>query len=127
MRCARNECDNTEQGLRRLQHYAHAHVFMLCIVLILWILVFALSLVSDVSPFSRKVSFVNCISPRIRNTKYKVLSFWMLLSPLCPVIVNSICIPNSCIFHIAKKGLLRCCLYTPSVTVDRRQLQTICL
>ena len=31
---------------------------------------------------------------------------------LCLVIVNSICIPNSCIFHIAKTGLLRCCLYT---------------
>ena len=31
----------------------------------------------------------------------------------CPVIVHSICIPNSCIFHIAKTGLLRCCLYTP--------------
>ena len=25
--CARNECDNTEQGLRRVQHYAHALVF----------------------------------------------------------------------------------------------------
>ena len=42
---ARNECDNTEQGLRRLQHYAHAHVFKsllsftLCFVLFLWILV----------------------------------------------------------------------------------------
>ena len=36
---------------------------------------------------------------------------------LCPVIVNSICIPTSCIFHIAKTGLLRCCLITfPSST-----------
>ena len=25
--------------------------------------------------------------------------------------VHSICIPNSCIFHIAKTGLSRCCLY----------------
>ena len=25
---------------------------------------------------------------------------------------TQICIPNSCIFHIAKTGLLRCCLYT---------------
>ena len=32
---------------------------------------------------------------------------------LCLVIVNLIRIPNSCIFHIAKTGLLRCCLYTP--------------
>ena len=31
---------------------------------------------------------------------------------LVAVIVHSICIPNSCIFHIAKTGLLRCCLYT---------------
>ena len=30
----------------------------------------------------------------------------------CPVIIHSICIPNSCIFLIAKTGLLRCCLYT---------------
>ena len=33
-------------------------------------------------------------------------------SVLVAVIVHSICIPNSCIFHIAKTGLLRCCLYT---------------
>ena len=32
---------------------------------------------------------------------------------LVAVIVHSICIPNSCIFHIAKTGHLRCCLYTP--------------
>ena len=25
--CASDECHITEQGLRRLQHYAHAHVF----------------------------------------------------------------------------------------------------
>ena len=74
--CARDECDNTEHGLRRLQHYAHAHVFMLWLrVDVLWILVFTLSLVSDASTFSRKVLSVNCISPRIRNTKCKVLSF----------------------------------------------------
>ena len=42
---------------------------------------------------------------------------------LCPVIVHSICIPNSCIFHIAKKGSFEVLsLHTPSVTVDRRQL-----
>ena len=29
---------------------------------------------SDVSPFSKKVQYVNFISPRIRNSKYKVLS-----------------------------------------------------
>ena len=30
---------------------------------------------------------------------------------LCPVIVHSICIPNSCIFLTAKTCVLRCCLY----------------
>ena len=39
-----------------------------------------------------------------------VLCFVLIL---CFVIVHSICIPNSCIFHVAKTGLLRCCLYTP--------------
>ena len=47
----------------------------MCFVLIL---VFTLSLVSDVSPFSKKVLYVYFISPRIRNSKYKVLFFWML-------------------------------------------------
>ena len=28
---------------------------------------------------------------------------------LCPVIVNSDCSPNSCIFHIVITGPLRCC------------------
>ena len=32
---------------------------------------------------------------------------------LVAVIVHSICIPNSCIFHFTETGLLRCCLYTP--------------
>ena len=48
------------------------------------------------------------------HTQYQVQSSFLLdvVVRLCPVIVNSICIPNSCIFHIAKTGLLRCCLYT---------------
>ena len=68
----------TQNWLRRIQHHAHAHVFMLCFVLTLWILVFTLSPVSDASTSSKMVLFVNCMSPRIRNTKCKVLSFWML-------------------------------------------------
>ena len=78
--CARNECGNTEQGLRRLQHYAQSHVFWSLLSFMLWILVFTLSLVLDASTSSKMVSFVNCISPRIRNTKCKVLSFWILQS-----------------------------------------------
>ena len=41
---------------------------------------FTLSIVSDASTSSKKVSPVNCISPRKRNTKCKVLFFWMLES-----------------------------------------------
>ena len=124
-----NVCDDTEQGMRQLHNYAHihAHVFILCCVLMfLWILAFTLSLVSDVSTF-----IVNCISPRIRNTKCRVFFLLDVVVRLCPVIVHLICIPNSCIFHIAKKGLLRCCLYivryhlqipelllTPSTTIS---------
>ena len=37
----------------------------------------------------------------IPNTKFFLLD---VVVRLCPVIVTSICIPNSCIFHIAKKG-----------------------
>ena len=42
---------------------------------------------------------------------------------LVAVIVQSIFIPNSCIFHIAKTGLFEVLsLHLPSVTVDRHQL-----
>ena len=79
----------------------------MCFVLIL---VFTLSLVSDVSPFSRKVfsstSFHHAYATPIQS------SFLLdVVVRLCPVVVNSICIPNSCIFHISKMGLLRCCLH----------------
>ena len=48
------------------------------------------------------------------HTQYQVQSSFLLdvVVRLCPVIVNSICIPYSCIFHIAKTGPLRCCLYS---------------
>ena len=36
---------------------------------------------------------------------------------LVAVIVHSICIPISCTFHIAKTGLLRCCLYRANILV----------
>ena len=49
------------------------------------------------------------VSPRTRNSKYKVLLD--VAVRLCPVIVNSNCIPNSGIFHIAKTCLLMCCLH----------------
>ena len=48
------------------------------------------------------------------QTQHQVQSSFLLdvVVRRCPVIVHSICIPNSCIFHIAKTGLLRCCLCT---------------
>ena len=40
------------------------------------------------------------------HTQFQIQSSFLLdvVVRLCPVIVNSICIPNSCIFHIAKAG-----------------------
>ena len=64
-------------------------------------------------------------SPRIRNTKCTVLSFWMLQSTfalvvrLYSVIVNFICGQIVAHFCIAKTCHLRCCLYT-----SRRLQQT---
>ena len=48
------------------------------------------------------------------HTQYQVQSSFLpdVVVQLCPIIVHLVCIPNSCIFHIAKTGLLRCCLYT---------------
>ena len=74
--------------LRRLQHYAHAHVFPKC--------------------FKSLAHFVGFRVVRRVDLVLRVVN-----GVLVAVIVHSICIPNSCIFHIAKTGLLRCCLYTP--------------
>ena len=59
------------------------------------------------------------VSPRIRNTKCRVLSFW-ILQPNCALVVRlySVIVNFSCNqilahFYIAKTGHLRCCLYTP--------------
>ena len=47
------------------------------------------------------------------HTQFQVQSSFLLdvAVRLGPVIVNSYRIPNSCMFHIAKTGPLRCCLY----------------
>ena len=101
---------------------------MLCFVLILWILVFTLSLVSDASTFSKK-GFTHQLH-FTTHTQYQVQSSFLLnvVVRLCPFIVHSICIPNSCIFHIAKTGLLRCCLYTKRMLpklIPRMKKQTV--
>ena len=53
------------------------------------------------------------------HTQFQVQSYFLLdvVVRLCPVIVNSNCIPNSCMFHIAKTGALRCCLYSSLKTL----------
>ena len=64
----------TQNWLRRLQHYAHAHVFMLCFVLILWILVFTSSLVSDASTSSkmvfRQLHFTTHTQHQVQNSSF---------------------------------------------------------
>ena len=51
--------------------------------------------------FTRQLHFAT-------HTQFQVQSSFLqdVVVRLCPVIVNSICIPNSCMFHIAKTGLL---------------------
>ena len=84
-------CDVCKECVRqrkttKTNNYTHIHVFTKCVTSLpgfmcfVLILVFTLSLVSDVSPFSGKVLYVNFISPRTRNSKHKVLFFWMLQS-----------------------------------------------
>ena len=117
MRCVQgmSVAAETEQGLRRLTATRtftccpsvsrHCWVSCASCLMFLWILVFTLSLVSDVY-----TSTLFHHAYAIPSTKFFLLD---VVVRLCPVIVNSICIPNSCIFHISKTGLLRCCLDTP--------------
>ena len=100
MRCAKCECDNskTETDFEDCHNYENAHVVPKCFQVAAHIVGF-----------------------------HVVLRVYLVLrvvnSVLAAVIVHSICIPNSCIFHIVKTGLSKCRFYThPSVTVDRRQL-----
>ena len=62
------------------------------------------------------------------HTQHQVQSsfFVDVVVRLCPVIVNSICIKNSCIFHISKMSFEVLALHLLSITVDRRQLKKIC-
>ena len=113
VRCARDESDNTEQGQRRLQQLrarSRVHVVLRVDSLDLGfhvvIGVGRLNVQQD--GFIRQLHFTT-------QTQHQVQSSFLLdvVVRLCPVIVHSICIPNSCMFLIAKTGLLRCCLYTP--------------
>ena len=119
--CARNECAyaETEQGLRRLTLRACSSVHHVCHVIVgLHVLRVDVSLdlgfnvVNGVGRlnvqqegFSRQLHFT-------MHTQHQVQGSFLLnvVVRLCPVIVHSSCIPNSCTFHIAITGLLRCCL-----------------
>ena len=119
MRCAQgmSVTAETEQGQRRLTLRAHSRVHQMCHVIVRFHVLcvdLGFHVVIGVGRLTvqREGFFVNLISPRIRNSKYKVIFLLGVVVRLCPVIVNSNCIPNSCMFHIAKTGPLRCCLYT---------------
>ena len=106
MRCARDECDNTEVTTKSatLRTRSRVHDVLRVDALDLG---FTLSLVSDASTSSKMVSFVKFNFTT--QTQHQVQSSFLqdVVVRLCPVIVHSICIPNSCLFLIAKTGLLR--------------------
>ena len=113
--CARSKCDNTR--LRRLtitrtftcspSVSRHCRVYVLCVDLVFHVVIGVGRLTVQQEGFIRQLHFTT-------HTQFQVQSSFLLdvVVRLCPVIVNSNCIPNSCIFHIAKTGPLRCCLYT---------------
>ena len=125
----------TEQRLRRLvQLRAHSRVHVVLRVDVSLDLGFHVAigvgrLNVQQDGFIRQLHFTT-------HTQYHVQSSFssLLLDVvvrLCPVIVHSICMPNSCIFHIAKTGLLKCCLYTlrsvvgiSSATSDMKRFDT---
>ena len=94
----------------------HLLMFMCAVWKMSWVLVVTLSLVSC------------SVTPRKSNTKCRVFSFRILESTyalsvrLYSKIVNFLCSQIYAHFCIANTDHLRCCLYTPVVTVDRRQL-----
>ena len=112
MRCARDECDNTELTTKTATLRARSRVHVVLRVdsvdLGFHVVLGVGRLNVEQDGFIRQLHFTT-------ETQHQVQSSFLLdvVVRLCPVIVHSICIPNSCIFLIAKTGLLRCCLYTP--------------
>ena len=121
MRCARDECDNTRlQRLLPLRAHSRVHVVLrvdVSLDLRFHVLIGVRRLNVQQDGFVRQLHFTT-------HTQFQVQSSFLLdvVVKLCPVIVNSICIPNSCIFHIAKTGLFEVLSLHSPVTVDRRQL-----
>ena len=123
MRCVQgmSVTAETEQGLRRLALRACSRVHQVCHVIVgfhvlrvdvaldlgFHVVIGVGRLTVQQEGFIRQLHFTT-------HTQFQVRSSFLLdvVVRLCPVIVNSICIPNSCTFHIAKTGLLRCCLCT---------------
>ena len=111
----------TKQGLRRLTLRACSRVHQVCHVIVgfhvlcvdlgFHVVIGVRRLTVQKEGFIRQLHFTT-------HTQFQVQSSFLLdvVVRLCPVIVNSICIPNSCIFHIAKTGLLRCFLYIAVIT-----------
>ena len=109
----------TEQRLRILTLRAHSRVHQVCHVIVgfhvlrvdvtldlgFHVVIGVGRLTIQQESFIRQLHFTT-------QTQHQVQSSFLLdvVGRLCPVIVNLICIPNSFIFHIAKTGLLRCCL-----------------
>ena len=112
MRCVQgmSVTAETEQGLRRLTLRAHSRVHQVCHVIVgfhvlcvdlgFHVVIGVGRLTVQQEGFIRQLHFTT-------HTQFQVQSSFLLdvVVRLCPVIVNSICIPNSCIFHIAKTGL----------------------
>ena len=120
MRCVQgmSVTAETEHGLRKLTLRAHSRVHQVCHVIVGYdvlcvdlgfhVVIGVGRLTVQQEGFIRQLHFTP-------HTQLQVQSSFLLevVVRLCPVIVNSICIPNSCMFHMEKTGLLRCCcLYT---------------
>ena len=69
VQCARDECDNTKLTAKTATLHARVHDHFV-LWLILWNLVFTLSLVSDTSTSSNMALFINCFLQCIRNAKF---------------------------------------------------------
>ena len=129
MRCVQgmSVTAETEQGLRKLTHCACSRVRQVCHAIVgfhvlrvdvtldlgFHVVIGVGRLTVQQEGFIRQLHFTT-------HTQHQVQSSFLLdvVVRLCPVIVNSICIPNSCILHIAKTGLLRCCLYTSTKPIS---------
>ena len=124
MRCVQgmSVTAETEQGLRRLTPRACSRVHQVCHVIVGFHVLCVDLGFHVVIGFGRLTVQQEGIIRQLHfttHTQFQAQSSFLLdvVVRLCPVIVNSIYIPNSCIFHITKTCLLRCCLYSWCVGV----------